>query len=142
MKVIANKHNAARTRVEQPADLAKVFVIFKQQNKTHTVTDIDPSRHPIKMRATKAFNSEALRILNLNFKEKSSLIDFISTLPELATKAATRGNILHGFYESGLIDRTKSRYPVLLKVLGTCRSTLPKEVYQVSLTILLTCTES
>ena len=48
----------------------------------------------------------------------------------MATKAATRGNILHGFYKSGLIDRTKSRYPVLLKILGTCRSTLPKELYQ------------
>ena len=130
MKVIANKQNAARTGVEQPADLAKVFVIFKQQNKTHTVAGIDPSRHPMKMRVTKAFNSEALRILNLNSKKKSSLIDFISTLPELATKAATRGNILHGFYKSGLIDHTKSRYPVLLKVLGTCRSTLPKVLYQ------------
>jgi hypothetical protein len=43
MKVVANKQNAARTGVEQPADLAKVCVIFKQQNKTHTVTDIDPS---------------------------------------------------------------------------------------------------
>ena len=130
MKVVANKQNAARTGVEQPADLAKVFIIFKQQNKTHTVTDIDPPRHPMKMRVTRAFNSDALKVLNLNSKKKSSLIDFISTLPELATKAATRGNILHGFYESGLIDRTKSRYPVLLKVIGTCRSTLPKEVYQ------------
>jgi hypothetical protein len=41
MKVIANKQNAAMTRVEQPAGLAKEFVIFKQQNKTHTATDID-----------------------------------------------------------------------------------------------------
>ena len=84
----------------------------------------------MKMRVTKAFNSEALKVLNLNAKKKTSLIDFISTLPKLTTKAATRGNILHGFYESGLIDRTKSRYPVLLKILGTYRSTLPKEVYQ------------
>jgi len=51
--------NAARTGVEQLANLAKVFVIFKQQNKAHTVTDIDPSQHPMKMRATKAFSSEA-----------------------------------------------------------------------------------
>ena len=27
-------------------------------------------------------------------------------------------------------DQTKSRYPVLLKILGTCCSTLPKELYQ------------
>ena len=33
MKVVANRQNAARTGVEQPADLAKVFVIFKQYNK-------------------------------------------------------------------------------------------------------------
>jgi len=48
----------------------------------------------------------------------------------MATKAATRGNTLHGFYESGLIDWTKSRYPVLLKILGTYHSTLPKELSQ------------
>ena len=55
----------------------------------------------MKMRVTKAFNNEALKVLNLNAKKKASLIDFISTLPELTTKAATRGHILHGFYESG-----------------------------------------
>jgi hypothetical protein len=66
MKVVANKQNAARTGVEQPADLAKVCVIFKQQNKTHTVTDIDPSWHSMKMRLTRAFNSDALKVLNLN----------------------------------------------------------------------------
>ena len=85
----------------------------------------------MKMRVTKAFNNEALKVLNLNAKKRASLIDFISTLPELTTKAATRGNILHGFYESGLIDRTKSRYPVVLKILGTCRSSIPKELYQI-----------
>ena len=96
----------------------------------------------MKMRVTRAFNSDALKVLNLNSKKKSSLIDFISTLPELTTKAATRGNILHGFYESGLIDRTKSRYHVLLKILGTCHSMLPKELCQKSLTNLRTCTSS
>ena len=59
MKVFANKQNAARTGVEQPGGLTKVFVIFKQQNKTHTVTDIDPSRYPMKMRVTGAFNRDA-----------------------------------------------------------------------------------
>ena len=54
MKVVANKQNAARPGVEQLADSAKVFVIFKQQIKTHTVTDINPSRHSMKMRATRA----------------------------------------------------------------------------------------
>lgn len=39
-KVPANKQNTARIRVNQPADLAKVFVIFKQKNKTHTISGI------------------------------------------------------------------------------------------------------
>ena len=59
----------------------------------------------MKMRVTRAFTSDALKVLNMYSKKKSSLIDFIFTLPELATKAATIGNILHGFYERGLIDR-------------------------------------
>lgn len=48
----------------------------------------------------------------------------------MATKAATRGNDLHSFYKSGLLDWTKLQYPVLLKNWGICRSTLPKELYQ------------
>ena len=47
----------------------------------HAVLDIDPSQHPMKMRVTKAFNSEALKVFNLNAKRKASLIDFISTSP-------------------------------------------------------------
>ena len=59
--MVANRQNARRTGVEQLADLANIFVIFKQQNKTHTVNDIDPSRHPKKMRVIKAFSSEAIK---------------------------------------------------------------------------------
>jgi hypothetical protein len=62
MKVVANKQNAARTRVEQQADLAEVFVIFTQPNKTHTATDIDTSQHPMKLRVTQAFKSEDLKM--------------------------------------------------------------------------------
>ena len=128
--VIANKQNATRTGVKEPADLAKVFVIFKELNKTLTVTDVDPLRHLMKRRVTKAFESNSMKVWNLNLKKKNSLIDFIPNLPEMAIKAATRGNILHGFYESGLSDRTKSRYPEVIKILGTCHSTLLKELYQ------------
>lgn len=35
------------------------------------------------------------------------------------------GNILNGFYKTGLINQIKSRYPILLKILGTCCSTFP-----------------
>ena len=61
-----------------------MFVIFKQPNKTHFVTDVDPLRHLMKRRVTKAFESDSLTVLNLNLKKKNSLIDFIANLPEMA----------------------------------------------------------
>jgi len=66
MKVIANKQNTAMMGVEEPADLAKVFVIFKQQNKTNTTTDVDPCQHFTKPRVTKAFNNEDLKMYSNN----------------------------------------------------------------------------
>ncbi len=78
MKVIASKQNAARTGIEQPADLAKMFVIFKQHNKTHTVSNVDPFRHLMKRRVTTAFESDGLKVLHLNSKKKNVLINFIA----------------------------------------------------------------
>jgi len=79
MKVIANKQNAARAGVEQPADLAKVFVIFKQTNKTRTVTDAVLFRQLMKRRVTKAFESDGLKVLNLISNKKNFLIEFIAS---------------------------------------------------------------
>lgn len=62
------------------------------------------------MSITKALNNKDL---SLNAKKKAAHIDFMSTLPELTTTATLRRNILNGFYESGLVIQTKSRYPVL-----------------------------
>jgi hypothetical protein len=119
-KVIANKQNAARSGVEQPADLAKVFKVMKKESSVHTVSDIDPNQHAMKKIVWEAFHGEQLNCLNLKDRTKRSLIDFISCLPEMATKAATRSNIMHGFYECGLIDKDKSRFPVITKILSTC----------------------
>jgi hypothetical protein len=128
-KVTVNKQNAARTGVEQPADLAKVFKVFSELGKVITVSNIHPSRHPMKRVVYKAFKEE-LKSLNLSDKKLRALVDFISVLPELATKAATRGNIIHGFHQSGIIDEEVHRYPVLHKILATCRSSIPKELIE------------
>ena len=119
-KVIANKKNAARTGVKQPTDLAKVFKIMKKESSMHTVSDIDPNQHAMKKKVWEAFHGEQLNCLNLKDRTKRALIDFISCLPEVATKAATRSNIMHGFYECGLLDKDKSRFPVITKILNTC----------------------
>ena len=95
----------------------------------HTVSNIDPNQHALKKKVWEAFHGEQLNCLNLKDRTKRSLIDFISCLPEMATKAATRSNIMHGFYECGLIDKDKSRFPVITKILSTCRSSISKDVY-------------
>ena len=66
-----------------------------------------------------SFQSHEMKCLNLGSKNTGSLIDFISVLPAIATKAATRENILFGMHENGMLDKEKARYPVLLKILGT-----------------------
>lgn len=81
-----------------------MLVIFNHQNKACAISDSYPSQHATKMRVTMAFCSEALKILNLYAKKAASLMNFISTLPELTTKAAIRGNIHRGFYEGSVID--------------------------------------
>ncbi len=128
-KIIANKQNAARTAVEQAADLMPVFKVFNKDAKKHTVTNVDASRHPMKMKVMIAFQSDEMKHLNLGPKKTASLIDFISVFPALATRAAMRTNIMHGGYQNGMIDEDKARYPVMNKVLSTCRQSIPNELY-------------
>eukprot|EP00956_Cyclotella_meneghiniana_P037122 scaffold134700_cov46-Cyclotella_meneghiniana.AAC.1 len=123
------KQNAARTGVEQPADLAKVFKVIKLCTKTYTVSNIDPSDHPLKKLLWEAFHSGELTCLNLNDKKKRSLIDFIPSFADMAGKALTERNIRHGFIESGMIDQDKHKYPVLTKILGTCKTPITIELY-------------
>ena len=57
--------------------------------------------------------------LDLNLKKRRSLLDFVSTIPAMVTKSATRDNIQHGFLENSLIDSRHKRYPDFIKILST-----------------------
>ena len=48
LKICANKQNAARSGVEQPADLAKVFMIIKSLLPDYTATNLPADRNPVK----------------------------------------------------------------------------------------------
>jgi hypothetical protein len=89
-KIIVNKQNAARTGVEQVADQCKVFETNKLLTKITTVSSLDPGRHPMKRAIVKALESEDVRnVLCLDLKKRNCLVDFLSTLPANATKAAS-----------------------------------------------------
>lgn len=84
----------------------------------------------MKKRIVEAFQSEQLlKEINLESKKLHALTGFLASLPAIATKAATKQNIMHGFYESGLLDRESGGYPVMKTILATCRSSISKEMY-------------
>ena len=76
---------------------------------------------PTKKRVTDALWTQIKDLICLSDNKQRDLVDFVSRFPEIATKAATQTNIIHGFVESGLIDSKSQRYPVMHKILSACR---------------------
>ena len=128
-RIIVNKHNSGRTALDQPADQTYVFKDLAKVAKTTTVSDIDPEIHFMKKIVHDAFHGGLLSGLKLKPKTLRSLIDFISTLPEIATKVATRDSILHGFLSCGFIDEDNKKFPMFDKVMAGIRRTIPTHVY-------------
>jgi hypothetical protein len=73
---------------------------------------------------------DKLEHLNLAPNKRYSLIDFISSLSVMATKACKVKNIQHGFIKAGMIDDENLRYPVLDKIIATCRRNPSVEEYK------------
>ena len=75
-----------------------------QSRITHVDTPF--KSHPMKQKITKAFDQlSSNNQLRLVGKKRSALIDFVSGLPQMVTKAVTYPNIIHGFQENGMIDK-------------------------------------
>ena len=90
-KIIANKQSAARSGTEHAADLCKVFPCLKKMDKIYTVSDIPVEQHPMKRLLLHTFHklSQTKKICLKSNKQKA-LVDFLSTLPEIATRACTK----------------------------------------------------
>ncbi|EJK66261.1 hypothetical protein THAOC_12831 [Thalassiosira oceanica] len=128
LKIVANKHNAARSAVEQPADLAKVFKIIKELLPNYTARDVPADRVPVKAKVSEAFKSDPkLKSLSLKSTKKGALIDFLAVIGKIITRACDSDNIQAGFIAAGFIDGQALRYPVLNKILATCRRNITKE---------------
>ena len=128
-KVIANKQNAAATAVEQPCDLTPCFKDVNRYSKNTTASGIDRSIHPFKNRIYQALNSAVMSELKLNGTKLKVLVDKLTVLPEIATRATTQSSIMHGFYAGGLLDKKLSKYPVFKSILGTRNTSMPDHLY-------------
>ena len=87
LKIIANKQNAARTGMEQAADLSPIFKPLKKYHKTATTADSCPPL-PLKTETTKVL--DALEdTLKMSSNHQEALIDFVTVLTETLGKTAT-----------------------------------------------------
>ena len=62
-----------------------------------------------------------LSFIRMADNKKRALINFLSVIPTIATKACTVDNIRRGFITAGIIDEQRKRYPVFNRILSTCR---------------------
>jgi hypothetical protein len=110
--------------------LAKTFKILKNLIPEVTVANVDANDHPLKKRLWDAFYGGELSCLKLKDNVTRALIDFCSKFPEMAAKAMSESNVKHGFVENRMIDKDMSKYPVLDKILATCKRNIPIDLYQ------------
>jgi hypothetical protein len=129
-KVIANKQHASWLAIKQAADVGKTFKLIKSMLPSYSVQHIPADRCPMKALMIHAFKEQLNNDLNLTTNKMKSLIDFISTLLEMATKACSVKNIEHGFIMTGQIDGWNMRFPVFNTILSTCRRNPNKEEYE------------
>jgi len=82
LKIIANKHNPARSGVDQPCDKAETFKIIKSIQKDYTVKYTPMYQHPMKKRVhdifTKLKNADRL---DLKANKRNALVNFIYVVP-------------------------------------------------------------
>ena len=73
---------------------------------------------------------EEAGILNLSYKHKKAIVDFISCAPGISAKAApTPYTISQGFKLNGMVDENIGFYPYFYKIIGTvCQKLTQDEI--------------
>ena len=66
-----------------------------------------------------------------DLNERKKKIETVNTINDWEECRYAIVRVLYNHVKSGSIDQTKSRYHVLLKILGTCRSMLSQELCQI-----------
>jgi hypothetical protein len=105
-------------------------MLIKLMLPSYTVPGIPADRCPIKALMIDAFKEQFNDDLNLPPNKMKSIIDFISMLSEIATKACSVKNIQHGFIKARLIDDINMRFLVFDTIISTCWKNSKKEEYE------------
>jgi hypothetical protein len=121
-KICVNKQNAARSGTEQAADLTTTFKMLHKLQKKVSLQDVPGEDHPLKFVVANGFRDLAYQgKLRLRPNKTQALIDFISSVPQILSQAATQSNIRHGFVSNGIADAKTMAFPDYDALLATCR---------------------
>jgi hypothetical protein len=123
-KVCMNKHAAAASLIQQPADLACTFKVVGRLQNTMTEKDRNCT---FADRITGIIKTHPA--LNLGLKKLKATADATSCAPKLLQHACASDHIRESFVAGGMTDKGSESCPDYDVILGTCRRAITKEEY-------------
>jgi hypothetical protein len=127
-KIISCKQSASRTAVEQACDVCPYFRSRNKVQKSVTAKDLPPTGGLKYKLESVLKKQEEAGILNLSYKHKKAIVDFISCAPGISAKAApTPYTISQGFKLNGMVDENTGCYPDFYKMIGTVRRKISQD---------------
>ena len=134
LKIITNKHSAARTAVEQAADVGPMFKMMKATIKKMTPSNTETSA--VYHRLSKMLeNLQDLsdpnngRVVILPLHKKQAIIVGLSKLPVAMSTACTSEIIQSAFRDNGQLDNDNEVVPNIAKMIGTYRGSIGEGHY-------------
>ena len=134
LKIITNKHSAARTAVEQAADIGPMFKMMKAVIKKMSPSNTETSA--VYCRLTKIIENlqdvsdpNNGRIVLLPLHKKQAIVVGLSKLPIAMSTACTTEIIQSAFRDNGQLDAENGVMPDITKLIGTYRGSIGDRHY-------------
>ena len=118
-RICRNKHSAAATDTQQPADLSPIFWILTKVASTVTAKGDSAvglaTPHPTLIHRLKKIGSQ----FGWRLPGKGVLIDYLVCSPEMPEAALKKKNTKKGFVEGGIIDEATGTVASFEKLMAT-----------------------
>ena len=117
------KQNAARTGVEQVADIIITFLMLRYLEKKTSIEDIpNLIMEPVFKHIFDGYTG-----LNMKSDKMSVLVDFLCRLPFMVEIAASYKVVSGGFVKNGMVDRIDNAWPDFDAMIRTIRGNVTRE---------------
>ena len=134
LKITCNKHSAARTAVEQAADVGPMFKLIKKL--IRYMKQLRACQSPVYQRIVDALNecaspidNNSEKIVRLETHKRKAIIAALSKLPSAMAAAFSPSIVISAFEDNGQIDRLDGVLPSIKGLIGTYRGSISNEHY-------------